>query len=997
MATVCTGVAIVVPATAPVLAATPVASTLLVTSFHGAISTIDTGTDTVVAGPASLGGAHQPWSVAVVPNGETAYVTGLGSNNVTPVHVATLATGTNLCLPNGSCPSSVAAQPEAIAVTPDGSAAYVANSGLDQLSVILVAQNKVANTPIQLPSGSSPSAIAITPDGRTAYVAAYARGEVLPVSIPSGQVGTPIRVGDGPTGLAITPDGRHLYVANSGAGSSGSVSHVRLAVSPVSVTTFNPQPNEPNAIAPHAIAISPAGDVAYVTDVNTSRVVPINLATDVPGQGVFVGAYPVAIAVSPDAQAVYVGNQLDDTVAVLRVAGTSLSLSATIPVASPTAIAFVPRQAPIAAFTTSLAPAGSPTSFDASGSRTVPAGGALSYQWDFGDGTTAGPLSETTTTHVYPTAGSYTVTLTVADGTGTSTGQVFTGQTLSRNGGPGARASAVVVVQQPTAGAGPVAFVANSEAGQATPLGLTPATPAAAAGSPIPTGNGPSSVAITPDGRTAYVTNRASNSVSPINVATAQAGAPIAVGTTPEAVAVTPDGSAAYVVSSGEGSVRRITTATGAVGGPIGVGNAPSAIAIHPGGSRAFVANAADNTVTPLDLGSGTAGNPVSATGLTNPVAIAVHPGGTVAYVVSSATPTSAGGITSFDLSGPTPVPAQTLTIGAAGARPNAVAVTPAGNAAYVTTAAGALAQVSLNGLEMTLRSFTPVAQALFGIAVTPDGTAAYLTANAAGGGGTVPAVVPVKLGSPLQVGAATPVAGGPRGIAITPDQAPIALLTASPNGATAAPATVAFDASGSSNPSSAIVEYAWDFGDGATAVTSAPTTEHTYTVGGAFDARVTLTDAAGTSTRQVFTGQTVSRNGGPAATSTRQVVVVPTVTGLSPATGSAGASVTVTGTGFSTAAGATTVAFGAAPATAVECSSTTKCTATAPAGSGTVHVRVTVGGQTSAENQSVGQFSYGGSTSTTTPAPTTTVPPPSGGGGGFLGLIRFLQSLLGR
>jgi hypothetical protein len=208
-------------------------------------------------------------------------------------------------------------------------------------------------------------------------------------------------------------------------------------------------------------------------------------------------------------------------------------------------------------------------------------------------------------------------------------------------------------------------------------------------------------------------------------------------------------------------------------------------------------------------------------------------------------------------------------------------------------------------------------------------------------------------------------VAGGPRGIAITPDQAPIAQLTASPNGATAAPATVAFDASGSSNPSSAIVEYAWDFGDGATAVTSAPTTEHTYTVGGAFDARVTLTDAAGTSTRQVFTGQTVSRNGGPAATSTRQVVVVPTVTGLSPA--------------------------------AVECSSTTKCTATAPAGSGTVHVRVTVGGQTSAENQSVGQFSYGGSTSTTTPAPTTTVPPPSGGGGGFLGLIRFLQSLLGR
>jgi hypothetical protein len=79
---------------------------------------------------------------------------------------------------------------------------------------------------------------------------------------------------------------------------------------------------------------------------------------------------------------------------------------------------------------------------------------------------------------------------------------------------------------------------------------------------------------------------------------------------------------------------------------------------------------------------------------------------------------------------------------------------------------------------------------------------------------------------------------------------------------------------------------------------------------------------------------------------------VAPTVTGISPTSGSTagGTSVTITGTGFDTAPLGTTVTFGANAATgAVTCSSTTSCTATSPAGSGTVHVVVTVGGQSSA------------------------------------------------
>lgn len=71
----------------------------------------------------------------------------------------------------------------------------------------------------------------------------------------------------------------------------------------------------------------------------------------------------------------------------------------------------------------------------------------------------------------------------------------------------------------------------------------------------------------------------------------------------------------------------------------------------------------------------------------------------------------------------------------------------------------------------------------------------------------------------------------------------PFARIAATPETG-AAPLTVQFDASASSDADGTIVSYLWDFGDGASASTVAPT--HDYTQPGRYRARLTVTDDGG-------------------------------------------------------------------------------------------------------------------------------------------------------
>ena len=79
--------------------------------------------------------------------------------------------------------------------------------------------------------------------------------------------------------------------------------------------------------------------------------------------------------------------------------------------------------------------------------------------------------------------------------------------------------------------------------------------------------------------------------MTPIATATNTAGPPITVGSNPDAIAITPDGKTAYVANDGSDTVTPIATATNTAGPPITVGSGPNAIAITPDGKTAYVAN----------------------------------------------------------------------------------------------------------------------------------------------------------------------------------------------------------------------------------------------------------------------------------------------------------------------------------------------------------------------------------------------------------------------
>ncbi len=407
-------------------------------------------------------------------------------------------------------------------------------------------------------------------------------------------------------------------------------------------------------------------------------------------------------------------------------------------------------------------------------------------------------------------------------------------------------------------GPGPFAFVAGSAAPSRT--SLTPIDTSSDTAEPsFSGGTDPVAVAISPNGSTAYVVDQTpANSVSEISTSTdAVIGTPISTGagSAPDNIAISPDGTTGYVTDYGTSLVTVFSTAdpTGPTS-TIEVGSEPDDVAITPDGTTGYVTSIGSDTVTVFSTADPTGATTSIDVGAPT-AAVAISPDGSTAYVT-----TSDGTVipipTNTNVPDPTPI--------SVGAGPVGIAITPDGSTAYVADSAdGTVTPIALTPGGGTAGTPIHVGGTPFGVAVAPNGSTVYVT------DASDHAVIPIATasgtpGTPIQVGAT------PYSLAIAPDQGPTASLQA-----TTADGVTTFDASASGTGTSPIASYTWNFGDGSPeVVTYSATTSYAYATSGTYSASVTVTDAAGASTTEVYTGHTASLKGGPGATATASVQI---------------------------------------------------------------------------------------------------------------------------
>lgn len=402
------------------------------------IGGFDLGTDGSLAPiPGSPFPAEQPplggiWKIAFNPDGTRAisgfyFTGGVQAYRVPASGVFELA---------GAVPSASAT---AVAISPDGRFAYVPTREFNAMAAEGIRVFAVAADGSLSPLGSAGTAIeygdvALTPDGRFLFATSGNQIERFAVAADGslGYLGTTSAPGS--YLLSMSPDGRFLFAEVMG-GSSGGFSSFAVAADGNLQQVGDPA-LVPDSY-PRLFSVAPDGRHIYLADSNSDAIHTFAIAAD--GSPSVVDSLPVdnpeSVGVSPDGRfLVYYRSGGSDNalgVAAIGADGLPTLLNREVPwtTGEPEPIVFQPHPAPVASFTVNPAAPGKATGFNAAGSAR-----AARYDWDFGDGTTlanGGPAP----THVYASPGAFRVTLTVTDGSGCSTKQIYNGQSTICPGG----------------------------------------------------------------------------------------------------------------------------------------------------------------------------------------------------------------------------------------------------------------------------------------------------------------------------------------------------------------------------------------------------------------------------------------------------------------------------------------------------------------------------------------------------------------------------------
>ncbi len=405
------------------------AGTVYVTNLNlNSVTAINTANGHTSVAHAKAPALNGPLGIAISPNGDTAYVTNSNGDTVTPIDLKTSPFSLET-------PIRVGGGPAAIAISPNGDTAYVSNFNSNTVTPInLKTSPATAGRPIRV--GSGPWSIAVSPNGRWVCVSDSESRSVSVINTASRHV-TELQLTRAPQAIAIAPNGLTGYVANG------------KQVTPIALGSGTPRLEASISVpdGPLGIAVTPNGAMAYTAN-NDNTVTPINLATNpaTPRATFSVGSItqPDGITIAPNGRTAFVANA-SNTVTPINIAAKTPRAEVPIPVGSASfGIAIAPGQAPTAQLKVLSKPAGQHSQFNASGSKSA-AGPISHYVWNFGDGTTTTTKSSSTS-HVYAKPGTYDASVTVVGSDGTSTTRTFTGQTVSNNGSPSAKAKSSLQV-----------------------------------------------------------------------------------------------------------------------------------------------------------------------------------------------------------------------------------------------------------------------------------------------------------------------------------------------------------------------------------------------------------------------------------------------------------------------------------------------------------------------------------------------------------------------
>lgn len=244
----------------------------------------------------------------------------------------------------------------------------------------------------------------------------------------------------------------------------------------------------------------------------------------------------------------------------------------------------------------------------------------------------------------------------------------------------------------------------------------------------VPVGSNPFNMAITPDGRFAWVANRDSQTISVIDTAKALTDpthaviGTVAVGPSTNDIAFTPDGAFAYVAVYGLNELWKLSTSPPYTVLKIFSLSQPIGVAVTPNGAFVYVTQYPSN-VAVINTATDVKERDVPV-GL-NPINVPFTPDGQFAYV------TNANANTVSVINTVT----YTVTTVVTGSNPLDIAITPDGRCAYVTLNDGGAVQVIDTDKKMVVATvndplgvFTKNGPVQLGIA--PDGTAAYVAAQ---------------------------------------------------------------------------------------------------------------------------------------------------------------------------------------------------------------------------------------------------------------------------